>query len=71
MDALLLFFLLPVISLAVCLPSFGLYRRYVREREFQKETIKLREERLERQRKLNSLLEKRKRREEVLRKKRP
>ena len=71
MDALLLFFLLPVISLAVCLPVFGLYRHYVRECEFQKETIKLREERLERQRKLNSLLEKRKRREEVLRKKRP
>ena len=48
MDALSLFFLLPVISLAICLPAFGLYRRYVREREFQKETIKLREERLER-----------------------
>ena len=71
MDALSLFFLLPVISLVVCLPIFSLYRRYVREREFQKETNKLREERLERQRKLNSLLEKRKRREEVLRKKRP
>ena len=68
MEAIQLFFLLPVVSLAICIPIFSLYRLYIRENEFRKEAIRLREERIERHHKLNSLLEKKKRRKETLRK---
>jgi len=71
MEAIRLFFLLLMVSLAICVPAFILYRRHVRENELRKEAHRLRKERIERHHKLNSLLEKRKRRKEVLKKKKP
>lgn len=67
----LLVIFLPIASLLIVTFSFLIYKKLSSEKSHLEKVLALRAERADRQAKLNSLLEKRKRREEVLRKKRP